>query len=73
MIDTADTALAIQELQAWIGRDPDSRYVREIRQFGAKWRVGLQAGADELTSSEDVELRGAIRNALMIAALAGHS
>lgn len=72
MIDTTDAAMALDELTKWIGRDPDSRSVCEIRQFGTRWRVSLQVGPDQLTPSDGADLCAAIRHALEIAALAGH-
>jgi trehalose utilization protein len=73
-IDTdtdTDTAKAFDELGEWIEQFPSARSCWTIDRLAGKWRVGLQQGHERYSASQDAELRGAIRNALMIAAYAG--
>jgi hypothetical protein len=67
----ADTAIAFYALESWIKRNPAGRSVWTIDRPQGKWRVGLQSDGERFTASQDAELRGAIRNALTIAAYAG--
>jgi hypothetical protein len=67
----ADTAIAFDALETWIKRNPAGRSVWTIDRLQGKWRVGLMCDGERFTASQDAELRGAIRNALTIAAYAG--
>ncbi len=67
----ADTTLALDQLEKWIQASPGNRSCWVIDKLHGKWRVGLQCGDERYSASQDSELRGAIRNALMIAAYAG--
>ena len=67
----ADLALAMDQLELWIQRSPESRSCWVIDKMQGKWRVGLQCGDERYSASQDKDLRGAIRNALMIASYAG--
>jgi hypothetical protein len=58
-------------LVAWVEADPVNRSIVEIDKPAGKWMVRLKVGDEPFTAGADVELRGAIRNALMIAACAG--
>ncbi len=69
--EAIDTAHALDELEAWIAKSPGTRACWTIDRMGGKWRVGLQQDAERFSASQDAELRGAIRNALMIAKFAG--
>lgn len=60
-------------LVAWIEADPTNRAVVEIDKPAGKWLVRLKVVDEVFTAGADTELRGAIRNALMIAHCAGHS
>lgn len=71
-VRAVDTALAFGELEAWIDRAPGDRGCWAINRRAGKWRVGLGSGEERFTAGQDIELRGAIRNALMIAKFAGH-
>lgn len=74
-----DLAKAFGELEAWITRGGGNRACWCIDKINGKWKVGLSAKphdcdpAERLTAGEDRELRGAIRNALMIAKFAGYT
>lgn len=64
---------ALDQLQAWIEANPSERGVWEMVKIGGRWRVGLSGPCGErFTASQDARLEGAIRNALMIAAMAGY-
>lgn len=66
-----DTARAFDELEAWIVKSPGTRSCWTIDRLAGKWRVGLMSGSERFSASQAAELRGAIRNALMIAKFAG--
>lgn len=72
-----DTAKAFDELEAWIQRGAELRSCWCLEKRKGRWKVGLSADQgdsiepERLTAGEDRELRGAIRNALMIAMYAG--
>lgn len=68
---TADLSLAFDALQKWIEAAPSLRSCWVIDRMHGKWRVGLQSGDERYTASQDAELRGAVRNALAIAKMAG--
>jgi hypothetical protein len=59
-------------LVAWVEADPVNRAIVEIDKPAGQWLVRLKVVDEVFTAGADVELRGAIRNALMIAACAGH-
>jgi len=73
-----DLAHAFDELEAWILRGAGMRACWAIERIAGKYKVGLSARsadlepAERLTAGQDQELRGAIRNALMIAKFAGY-
>ncbi len=73
-----DTAKAFDELEAWITRGAGGRACWCLDKVDGKWKVGLEAHGnnvgerERLTAGQDRELRGAIRNALMIAMYAGY-
>jgi hypothetical protein len=71
--DDANLQSALFALVAWVEADPVNRSVVEIDKPAGKWLVRLKVAEEVLTAGADVELPGAIRNALMIAQLAGHS
>ncbi len=71
LAEAEDTAQAFDQLEAWIARNPAGRSCWAIDKLKGKWRVGLMCDADRFSASQDQTLRGAIRNALMIAAMAG--
>lgn len=71
VVKALDTAAALDELQAWLERNITGRSVWVIDKIKGKWRVGLQCDAERMSASQDAELRGAIRNAIMIAGYAG--
>ncbi len=66
-----DTAHAFDELEAWIAKSPGARSCWAIDKLNGKWRVGLMQDAERFSAGQDAVLRGAIRNALMIAKFAG--
>ncbi len=69
----SDTAKAFDQLQAWLEGSPSTRSVWAIDKINGRWRVGLMTGDERLSASQDAELRGAIRNAIMIAQMAGYA
>lgn len=69
---TADLAKAWDELETWLRAYPSERSVWTIDRIAGKWRVGLKCGEERLSASQDQEIRGAIRNAIMIAKFAGY-
>ncbi len=69
--EAIDTAHAFDELEAWIAKSPGARSCWAIDKLNGKWRVGLSCGDERFSAGQDAELRGAIRNALMIAKFAG--
>lgn len=69
--EAVDTALALTELQHWIEGSPTERSCWVIDRMAGRWRVGLCSGSERYSASQDATLRGAIRNALMIASYAG--
>lgn len=62
---------ALFALVAWIEADPVNRSVVEIDKPAGKWLVRLKVVDEVFTAGADIELPGAIRNALMIASCAG--
>ena len=70
-VDPVDTAHAFDELEAWIAKSPGARSCWVIDKLNGRWRVGLMQDDERFSASQDAELRGAIRNALMIAKFAG--
>jgi hypothetical protein len=67
-----DLCTAFIALVAWIKSDPAIRSIAHVGKLTGAWEVQLRVADELLTPGQDAELKDALRNALMIATLAGH-
>jgi hypothetical protein len=67
-----DLCTAFIGLVAWIKADAALRSIAHVGKLKGAWEVQLRVADELLTPGSATELKDALRNAVMIATLAGH-